>query len=94
MGDAKDSASASARSPGTRWRLVTTQGLQDHVSTVVLSEEEAREHLEIEADIHERFGREVSRGEEAVVCRKYTDRGLIERTVTIRESTWSQDEIT
>lgn len=79
---------------GKRYRLVSTQGAEDHVNSVVLSEEEAREYLQVEADIHENFGWEVTRGEDVVVARKYTERGLIERTVTIRESDWSQDEVT
>lgn len=71
---------------GERWRLVTTQGVESHVSSVVLSEEEARQQLDIEADVHRKFGWTVTRGEDVVVARRMGERGLIERVVTIRVS--------
>ena len=75
-----------AKSAGTRWRLVSTQGGKPHVSSVVLSEEEARDHLDIEEKIHRDWGWTVTRGEDVVVCRKLTRERVIERVITIRES--------
>lgn len=71
---------------GARYRLVTTQGGKPHVSSVVLSEEEARRDLDIEADIHEKFGWIVTRGDEVVVCRKLTPERMVERVLTIRKA--------
>lgn len=46
-----------------RWRMVQRQNDgPECVSTVVLSEEEAREHLLLEASMHERFGWTVTVG--------------------------------
>jgi hypothetical protein len=63
----------------TRWRLVDEQNGNTHVSTVVLSEEEAREHLHIEADLHSLAGWVVTEGLDIVVCRRI-DTGLV-RTI-------------
>jgi uncharacterized protein (DUF849 family) len=71
---------------GTRYRLVSTQGGKPHVSSVVLSEEEAREMLDIEEDIHRKWGWTVTRGEDVLVCRKLTDTRMVERVLTIRRS--------
>lgn len=79
MGSAQDGV-------GTRYRLVTTQGGKPHVSSVVMSEEEARRDLDTEADIHEKFGWTVTRGEEVVVCRKLTKERMVERVLTIRKA--------
>lgn len=50
---------------GLRYRLVTRDLATDeeHVSTVVLSEDEAEEHLELEAMLHEQTAWEVTRVE-------------------------------
>lgn len=71
---------------GTRYRLVSTQGEHEHVSSVVMSREEALEHLDIEAELHEQTGWDVDRivsgrGDlEFILCR----RGRINRRLTIR----------
>ena len=79
--------------PGSRWRIVTTQGTKAHVSSVVLSEEEAREHLDLEAGIHEKFGWIVTRGADVVVARKRVAKGLLERVLTIRETDPFDDHV-
>ena len=37
---------------GDRWRLHTRQDGSEHVSSVVLSDQEAREHLALETQLH------------------------------------------
>jgi hypothetical protein len=78
----------------TRWRIVGEQnGGPEHVSTVVLTEEEARQSLLVEADLHERFGWTTTLGLNAdeepdvLICRKLRrrDRTQIVRAFTIRE---------
>ena len=92
MGEAPDGDQTSIVA-GTRWRLVSTQGGKPMVSSVVLSEQEARETLEIEADIHEKWGWTVTRGEEVVVCRKLTPERMVERVLTIRAAGPLDDSI-
>lgn len=46
---------------GERARLVTRQGRETHVSSVVLSPEEAADMLEHEAELHEQTGWDVDR---------------------------------
>lgn len=71
-----------------RWRLVETQnGGVEHIHSVVLSEEEAREHLLLEASMHEHGGWTVTvginlDGEPDVVIAR---RPNVERIVTCRE---------
>lgn len=61
----------------TRWRLVTEQdGNPPQVSTVVLSEEEAREQLAGEALLHSMAGWAVTVGVDVIVCRKLTWPGV------------------
>lgn len=63
----------------SRWRLVDAQsnGTGPHVSTVVLSEEEAVESLALEALMHRMAGWTVTEGDDVIVCR----RGALVRTV-------------
>jgi hypothetical protein len=49
-------------SAGTRYRLVTVTGGEEHVGSVVLSAQEAQEMLALEADLHARFGWKVTLG--------------------------------
>lgn len=65
----------------TRWRLVDEQsnGSGPHVSTIVLSEEESREQLHAEAQMHSLAGWVVTEGLDVVVCRRL-DSGLV-RTI-------------
>lgn len=73
----------------TRWRLVTkTAGRHEHVSSVVLSEEEAVESLDVERLMHEQSGWTVTPGENLIVCR----RGDLTRVVEIREYDALTDE--
>lgn len=77
---------------GERWRLVGKQNDgQEHVNTIVLTEEEARQALVVEAEIHERFGWTVTLGlnddeePDVLVCRKRSRRGIdIVRAITVR----------
>lgn len=41
---------------GQRFRIVTIQNEREHVSSVVLSEDEAYEHLAYEMELHEAAG--------------------------------------
>lgn len=55
----------------TRWRLVSEQaGNVPQVSSVVLSEQEAREQLIAEAALHSMAGWAVTPGVGVIVCRK------------------------
>lgn len=77
---------------GERWRLVGRQNDgQEHVNSIVMNEEEARESLLIEAAIHDRFGWTVTVGlneddePDVVVARKRSRRGFdIIRAITVR----------
>jgi hypothetical protein len=67
-------------------------GGPEHVSTVVLTEEEARQSLLVEAHIHERYGWTVTLGlnvdeePDVLVCRKLKRSGVqIVRAFTVRE---------
>ncbi len=76
-----------------RWRIVGTQnGGPEHVAPVVLTEEEARDSLAVEAQIHDRYGWTVTEGLNAegdldvIIARKRARRGIqIVRAFTVRE---------
>jgi hypothetical protein len=78
-----------------RWRLVETQnGGPEHIHSVVLSEDEAREALLLEASMHERGGWLVTVGinidgePDVVIARRLRSArkpGPVERIVTVRE---------
>lgn len=75
-----------------RWRIVGEQnGGPEHVNSIVMNEEEARESLKMEAHIHERFGWTVTLGLNAdeepdvVVARKRARGRQIVRAFTVRE---------
>jgi len=78
-----------------RWRLVETQnGGVEHIHSVVMSEEEARESLLIEAEMHERGGWTVTVGfnlegdPDVLIARREKfpyRRAPVERIVTVRE---------
>jgi hypothetical protein len=72
-----------------RHRLVTEHGGTRHVSSVVLNGEEALDHLELEASMHESAGWDVSRG---IRCFTAYRRGVY-RYVTLRVSHEMDDEL-
>lgn len=85
---------------GDRWRLVERQDEgPEHVHSVVLSEEEAREHLLLEAHIHGVGGWSVTIGlnlegePDVVVLRSPVLKGgkRTERVITVRRFTALED---
>jgi len=46
---------------GDRYRLVTVQGGEAHVSTLILGESEVAEHLDLEESLHDATGWAVAR---------------------------------
>ena len=66
---------------GQRWRLVTLQGTEEHVSSVPLGREEAYEHLAYEAALHTAAGWNVTWVTKDEV---FATRNNIERTITVR----------
>ena len=77
-----------------RWRLVETQnGGPEGIHSVVMSEDEAREALLLEASMHERGGWLVTVGintegdPDVVIARRLRGKrgGPVERIVTVRE---------
>lgn len=71
--------------PGARYRMVTTQGLSRHVSSVVMSEEEALEHLDMEAYMHQAAGWDVSLSGSMLVAHKLGESGVLTRTIAIEK---------
>lgn len=55
---------------GERFRLIYGQSGREHTSSVVLSEDEVCDHLEVEAVLHEKTGWVVTRGERLLICRR------------------------
>lgn len=76
-----------------RWRIVGQQnGGPEHISTIVLTQEEAMESLLMEAEMHRRFGWTVTLGHDddgevdVVICSKVVRRGVrITRAFRVRE---------
>ena len=66
----------------SRWRMVSEQNGNLSVSTVVLGGEEAREHLEVEEDMHRMAGWNIERDDgldgPVVVC-TLPSRGIVRR---------------
>ncbi len=65
-----------------RCRIVTTQNDAEHVSSVILTEAEAVESLQVEAELHRLAGWRVSAYPDGVVARRQG----IERVLSIRVS--------
>ena len=74
----------------TRFRMTTTQNGEIHVSSVVISEDEAGEHIAIEEDLHEQAGWEVDR---EAPLRLYCYRDGVERWIEAREFTPFNDPL-
>jgi hypothetical protein len=72
-----------------RRRLVTEQGSARHVSSVLLTEDEAEWALAHEAVLHRATGWDVCEHDGAVVAL----RGDVKRMITIRESGPMDDEL-
>jgi hypothetical protein len=63
------------------------------VHSIVLNEEEARESLEMEAFMHEKGGWTVTRGDDVVVARTIIRDKMVERVITMRESSPLDDVV-
>ena len=75
----------------TRYRLVTAQnttGWAQHVSSVVLNQDEAAEQLDAEARMHELCGWTVTRGSDVIVCRRHH----VIRSVSVKATDAMHDE--
>ncbi len=66
---------------GSRWRMVSTQNDREHVGSIVMSEDEAVDTLDWEANLHTLAGWTVTEGDRLIVAR----RGPHVRVVEIRE---------
>jgi hypothetical protein len=72
-------------SAGERWRMVNCQDGRRHVSSVVLSAEEAYDHIVIEREMHEASGWDVVLAEpDRLLVQKNRDDGcLVKREIVV-----------
>jgi hypothetical protein len=63
------------------------------VHSIVFNQEEARDSLAMEALMHEKGGWEVTWGDDVVVARQIIRDKMVERVITIRESSPLDDVV-